>query len=343
VILTLTLPRIPVFGGEARNEEEILLDEKEDWKILKRIAESENGDFMLEGIVVDEEGNILKDVKLTITTTKSIPFDVISKERTIKINGRFVVKARDCNAVTLEFWKEGYFRESKAFVLPSWEGNREEIEAIIKGRIKKNTFINRNIKVVMEKIGPLPKLIKYNSHLKYYTGGKAIILDFYKGMQDTMDLKRGMVKVEDLLSAIRMNLLPEGSLYIIPEHLDGRGEIIPVRKNNTLLPPKVRLVINHPEGGLILFNPPEKRKYDPFSRYMKEAPEEGYEKEVLLTPVIYTRMAGEVFFYFKIGDIYGKGAIGKPSYSKDYRIVDTYIKCALNPTGDRNLRTTSRY
>ena len=183
----------------------------------------------------------------------------------------------------------------------------------------------------------------YKRQLKYYTGGKAIILDFYKGMQDTMDLKRGMVKVEDLLSAIRMNLLPEGSLYIIPEHLDGRGEIIPVRKNNTLLPPKVRLVINHPEGGLILFNPPEKRKYDPFSRYMKEAPEEGYEKEVLLTPVIYTRMAGEVFFYFKIGDIYGKGAIGKPSYSKDYRIVDTYIKCALNPTGDRNLRTTSRY
>ena len=340
--------------GKAFTEEtnELTPREKEELRALQKAVEeeakSENGNFILEGIVVDEEGKPLKDVELTITTHKTIfspsgflGFDYKTKKRKMKIDGSFSVRAYKCERVALEFRKKGYFKEQIRFSILVARGS---LPGTQEGELKGNTFINRNIRVVMERIGELPKLIRYDSYLEYYSGGKAIIIDLDKGMGDPVDGGRGIVEVEDLLSAVDMNLLPSNSIYLLPvsKALDAKGKIIPVKdKYGRLFSPRVKLVINDPEGGFVVHTPlpPQKRKASPIVREMKEAPKEGYVRKIELAP-----FRGRTYFYFKIGGKFGKGLVSSPAYERvrKYNPIDSVgvdIKLWLNPTGERNVRS----
>ena len=137
-----------------------------------------------------------------------------------------------------------------------------------------------------------------------------------------------MVKVEDIFTAIKMNLLPPNSIYMIPvmEALDARGRIIPTRdKYGRVFSPRVRVVINDSEGGFIFYSAPPGKQLRALRRELKEAPEEGYVREIELEPF----SQGDVYFYFKIGGKFGKGEITSPAYyPKDkYRVY----RCRYNP------------
>lgn len=318
----------------------VLGEEKErEWlKQMQKWAEEDNGNFILEGVVVDEEGNYLKGVTMEIEKGKSIVFGMKTYKEKKIINGRFSVKANGFTAVSLEFRKKGYYPEYLEFDFLKGTGGK---------KIGRN-LINRNIKVVMEKIGKLPSLIRFESYVRFYSGGRAVIIDINKGLSDPTDRGRGKVKVEDLLENLSRNLLPSGCIYLIPQDIDARGKFLDIKERiEKKVFPKAKLVLNDPEGGFLIYTPSQKEWdvfYHPLIREMKEAPENGYVNEIEV-PIRTSKK--EILFYFKVNDKYGKGMVSSSIYINSSKHenspagIRSTIFLWLNPTGDRNVRTTS--
>ncbi len=309
------------------------------WKKALRAFEKEiNGDFFLEGVVMDERGNLLKGVKLRISTHYAswddwdfAPSSDKTDTREKIINGTFSLKIKNRASVYLEFSKEGYYDERLHFSFDPPEGGKRE------GR----TLVNRNIKVVLERIGELPKLIEFDSALVYYSSRKAIIINFDNlGGPGTVVGTRGREKVEDLLFAIEGGTLPPNSIYILPR-IDARGKVIPIiDEYNRYFAPPTKLVMNDPEGGFVIHKP-KRKLMEVLSREMKEAPEEGYVREIMVDDTTLGEKR-RIFFFFKTGEMYGKGYLSPPylfTSKKEGYLVEMAIHLFLNPTGSRNVRT----
>ncbi len=341
LLISLITSQAVVLGEE---KEGVLGKEKErEWlKQMQKWAEEDNGNFILEGVVVDEEGNYLKGVTMEIEKGKSIVFGMKTYKEKKIINGRFSVKANGFTAVSLEFRKKGYYPEYLEFDFLKGTGGK---------KIGRN-LINRNIKVVMEKIGKLPSLIRFESYVRFYSGGRAVIIDINKGLSDPTDRGRGKVKVEDLLENLSRNLLPSGCIYLIPQDINARGKFLDIEEKIAKKDfPKAKLVLNDPGGGFLIYTPSHKEWdvfYHPLIREMKEAPEEGYVNEIEV-PIRTSSMGKEILFYFKVGSNYGKGSISPVAYIKPDRLknlpesIGTWVTLWLNPSGERNVRTSSLY
>ncbi len=351
--LIFLLSFIPFGAGSLYGEHESY-PQKENLEYLRQAEKEINGDFFLEGVVVDQRGNPLKEVKLEISTYYSSwadwnPFLEKRYKQNKIINGTFSLRIRNRASVHLRFYKEGYYPEELYFSFEPPEGGIRE------GR----SLVNKNIQVILEKIGGLPKLVRYDSYLRYYSGGRAVIIDLEKGLNDDMDAKRGIVEVKDILTAINMNLLPRNSIYLVPlpEGMDTRGRIIPVDRGprHTPYARRAKIVTPDPEGGFLIYKPKKKWRFyfDPLIREMKEAPEygKGYVKEIILLGEGEKAPQGrDIFFYFYIGGRYGKGYVSSwVSYKRPNKRenlpegVGVGITLWLNPTGERNVRTESLY
>ncbi len=341
LLIFLIASQAGVWGEE---KEGVFGKEKErEWlKQMKKFLEKVNGNFLLEGEVRDKEGNLIDNVKIIISKTKLVFMDTKSTMERRTINGRFCVKAIGFTDVTLEFWKEGYYPEKLHFAYPEGKGGEK------RGRY----LINRNIKVVMEKIGELPSLVRFESYVRFYSGGRAVIIDINKGLRDPTDRRRGMVKVEDLLENLSRNLLPSGCIYLIPQDINARGKFLDIEEKIAKKDfPKAKLVLNDPGGGFLIYTPSHKEWdvfYHPLIREMKEAPEEGYVNEIEV-PIRTSSMGKEILFYFKVGSNYGKGSISPVAYIKPDKLknlpesIGTWVTLWLNPSGERNVRTSSLY
>ncbi len=329
-VIILILVGVAFSGERERFSEK---EYKQYLESIRRAAKEINGNFLLEGIVVDEKGKPLKDVQMDITTLYSASFfeEKEWKERKV-IDGSFRLKVRNRADVYLEFSKEGYYDERLHFSFDPPEGGKRE------GR----TLVNRNIKVVLERIGELPKLIEFDSALVYYSSRKAIIINFDNlGGPGTVIGTRGREKVEDLLFAIEGGTLPPNSIYILPR-IDARGKVIPViDEYNRYFAPPTKLVMNNPEGGFVVVDPKNLKGSGPTLRKMKEAPEEGYVREIMVDDTTLGEKR-KIFFFFKTGGMYGKGYLSPPylfTSKKEGYLVDMAIHLFLNPTGSRNVRT----
>ena len=125
-------------------------EKRKEWlsgQIMKRILEARLGRYLLESVVLDEEGKPLDKISLRISKENLIGFDKWKTDREERvINGTFSASARGYFGIRLTFNKEGYFEESVYFSTPDPDDYRNPEEPMVD---------QRNIRIVMEKKGDI--------------------------------------------------------------------------------------------------------------------------------------------------------------------------------------------
>ena len=96
-----------------------------------------------------------------------------------------------------------------------------------------------------------------------------------------------------------------------------------------------------PENGFIVYNPDPNKK---MPRQMKESPETGYQKELIIESNRFERgsKSADIYFYFKVKDKYGKGKIGGFGFEDDNSKIGLGVFFNLQSDGSRNLETGDR-
>ncbi|MBI4377836.1 MAG: hypothetical protein HY578_01930, partial [Nitrospinae bacterium] len=170
---------------------------------------------------------------------------------------------------------------------------REDIIKPMKERLKDLPAVSEpevtenNLHVILERQGKITHLIEYNrGPLEYTTSGKGIVINFDKHPASSLRVIENIDNPKQL---------PENCVYMIPEK-DRDGNIavvtkfneklteaqkknIPERWQKYVIPKRVRLVMNAGGGGFIKYTLDPNKKP---TRQMKEAPETGYEKEIVI-------------------------------------------------------------
>lgn len=335
--------------GQLSPEEE----ERQRWlgaRIMNRIVEAGYARYTLEGEVVDQQGNSLNNIALKISKRKSLgPERSLYDDEDLIINGTFSVKASGYTSIYLYFDKEGYYSENMSFLCkdvsdpfsPDYNPDRK--------------VDRRDIRIVMEKEGNITQLSEEDFKLTFrhqdgVSSGR--VVDFARKLWPRDYYYQGPRNPILVTNLLDPKLLPERGLYVLPT-VNENGHIASIDKARTnwfrplILPQELRLVLNDPEGGLIVYDQKEgERAY----WSMKLAPEEGYKKEVVLdadwlfrrSPMMTTRPDDGIYFYFKVDSRYGKGRIDMPSFTEGEYALEVNIELQLQMDGTRNLDTGRR-
>lgn len=341
---------------------------KEEWyKETQRVWEERMhvmaGRYILQGEVVDEQGVRLNGVEVRIDKPAKHGevgvFDSLgelfkengnreAQEEVWTINGTFNLDIKGYINLRLWFSKNGYYSEKLDFGFKEEDITPETDRAIREGKkVEPLVLKKEDIRVVLEKQGALTSLIRYTGPLEYTTGGKGIIIDFdiIPGNYDGISEVRRVENIED------PKQLPENCVYMVADK-DLDGKIVTVRKTWTseypilnykedreyVVPQRIKLIMTAPESGFIEYKPGQNKK---MPRQMKEAPETGYQNELVIESGRFERGSREadIHFYFKSRDKYGKGEIGTFGLYDDNSKVRIGVSFNLQPDGSRNLET----
>ena len=203
----------------------------------------------------------------------------------------------------------------------------------------------RDLRIVLDKQGRLVRLQEYFTGLEFSADGSGLVLDLDRPQRTLLDdpPSRKVAKLQD------SRQLPANCIYLLADlDKNGRialesvkyvhdGKLYPAGTETTAtLPATLRLVAGGTDSGFILTTPPN--RFRPF-RKMKEAPQQGYQREIVLrAPAI---MRQSVFvFYCRVNGKYGKGKIyniQRPGQGGD-RVI-AHVQLWLQPDGTRNLET----
>ena len=311
--------------------------EQEHLQAMRRVEAAQRGRFVLKGVVVDEQGKTLNDVALQIGEGRAKDFGFAADYvyRNQKVNGEFEVEVTNANSVGLYFSSTSYYGESLSFsthvALPkNWDS------LIMRGEKVDPAVVKRDdIRVVLEKHGKLAEFKEITVSLESAASGSGKVWDL-------AHLVAGQDKdVKDIRDEAS---LPAKCLYLDPEvTADGKLAMQMVRfgPNELPRPRRVRIVMKG-DGGFIpvpTIAKTEARQY----RTMKEAPEDGYQKELLWDsealkqyfPSTDSAKPG-AFFYVKVGKLYGKGNLHS-LYTRLHDEAMATIVLHLQPDGSRNV------
>jgi hypothetical protein len=288
-------------------------------------------DFLAKGIVVDEGGQPLNDVKLTITrTTHGCWGRDDDKKEILNINGKFDIKASRINTLFLEFYKNGYYIETLALT----RNSPIEYKNLYTSTFENGVITANDIKVVMRAKGITAKMDRIKENLTYNETGSGSVINF-----DTKN-------VETIKDISDMKNLPENCIYVYTERTaDGKIDVIKPKSkindpnvDNDVYPKKITFKTSDPEGGFIIFH---NKKGDAY-QYMKEAPATGYQNEMIFNVEYGEDIPIEVYFYFKSKGQYGKGSFIRimPQFDtskKQVKDISVGLRLMLNPDGSRNV------
>ncbi len=162
-----------ILEGKAAKDE-LTPDEEQKRRMLgSRVMDRMLGMFMaryiLQGEVVDQDGNRLDDVHVRVNKARARGPDHWAEERVDqKVNGTFSLDFDVYTALYLYFNKEGYYQEMLSFGFEGGSATGEDI--ILRDRpLRKNIVEKRDIRVVMEKKGDITSLIAYDSAISWTT------------------------------------------------------------------------------------------------------------------------------------------------------------------------------
>jgi len=318
-----------VTAAEVKEANDLMRKWTEYYKVM------DNRRFHIKGEVVDEQGARLTGV--TMWVTKAVPggwwqeVQYVSKEYTI--NGTFEVRERGCEDISLTFDKGGYYRQSIRFSDDAKANTREIQERIMKGLPVEEPLVGKEgLRIVMEKKGEQVSLKNYGGPLEYKTTGQGTVQDF-----------KNKIQAYSVSSVLDATSLPEGSVFIVADK-DETGKIATVtlvsNGSKYIVPQRIRLIMNiHGDGGFILYE--AKNTREPFHE-MKQAPEKGYQKEVVLNGELLLFVAShskDITFYFKTDKYYGKGGIGQIDIGKDNFSTKIWTGFFVQTNGSRNLES----
>ena len=296
--------------------------------------EINNVSYRIKGIVVDENNVPLNDVQIEIMKSKtSWTWQTDRKTEKKTISKEFEIKENGYIAIVLYFFKEGYYVENVSFTRNSPIKDKDLYTSTFKDGI----LTANNIKVVMRAFGITASMHRIKKDLCYNEDGSGNVINL-----DTQETQ----KVKDISD---IKTLPENCIYIYADRTeDGKIDVIKPKSktrnpnvDNDVYPKKIVLKFSDPESGFIVF----KKKIFPSMntyQYMKEAPETGYQNELVYNVEYGEDIPGDVYFYFKNKDKYGKGyfsqIIGKLyDGRKKVKDISVELELKLNPTGSRNV------
>jgi hypothetical protein len=297
-------------------------------KIIQKIFDSatsiaKKSKFTISGVIVDDAGNPVDKVKVSISQSYPKIFGTKSEDVDSKkvVNRNFNIELFGGAEITLDFYKDGYYSvTNKKISLPISKNSFVAFSS--------NTVKVDNLKIVLERHGKLARCKR--KRFSFFIRKEKFFTSFSipQLKQDSKDIPFDIVK----------NLL-SGTIYPDVER-DENGNIMKVPNNLGRMGPRtIYLNMVGREGdGFKLFNGIPHRGFIG----IKDAPESGYVKQMVFHwPA---DMNKNNFFYYKFGDIYGKGVVRGFSCTSTGRIrigIQVYqnIETDTDSKVRRNLRT----
>ncbi len=287
-----------------------------------------NGRIEVQGEVVDQDGNPVLGVKAKLRKVTFVEdLNGMSRESESEgtIESEFRFACDWCYSLEVRFLKPGYFPVSR-----TWSFGRED--GIAAGEVSIEDIV-----IVMEE-KPVPvKVNPFGGSVALDQAGVTKVLSC--GGSSNGSVAVGPEKAE-IMQLSRY-------IYLRADHLAAddsfRRRPVNTRDGETLQrerPAGVSLVLSAPEDGLVVYSPvADSRIADLVFREMREAPETGYKNEIDFDGL--SSAGGKVYFYCRIGGLYGKGFVNDP-YFKNTHLrdkVETIVRIRLNPNGSRNVTT----
>lgn len=312
---------------------------------MARTVQAARATFRLGGIVVDGDGQRLSDVEIDVRKESRNMFGWGNERNemfsgTIRVAGSFALRIEDATEVSLTFRKLGYYpvREDFAVSLP---GRCDSPEILANKKLPPKTIERQNLRIVMEKQGKLTLLRSGGGTLAFRHDGNGDVLEMGVDAGGHWFM-RGTRRTD--ISIRPPKHLPEKCVYIVPKS-DDKGRIVLTKlsalqarrakeanrggakllgvipddeSQYVYVPTELRLVVSDPQGGFVRheFKPGHEIRPDrPWTRDMKEAPQEGYVRELLLNSETIKKLFADpdepqpVYFYIKAFGKYGKGQL----------------------------------
>lgn len=293
------------------------------------------GDIDIKAEVVDERENRITGIKMHTTL-----FRKGQHEDQKMIDGQFHIKCEDCMAIYVRLSKDGYYKLEKRFSIGS---------EVPHGPSGKREIKDSDMKILLEEIGPATYLAKFDNELRFDCNGEAhgpfITPSDIVRKIDVYNRQESNPQYVHLNFNQDPSTIPPGVFYFRAICADGR--IVPLNELIKLVyhggssyrgeddPKEVYFGITGEGNGVQVYSPSDPMLRDGLIlRRMREAPGEGYQREILLN----NREANN-FFYCRIGDYYGKGNTGASSDKKSNgAAIIGGINLWVQPDKSRNLR-----
>ncbi len=316
----------------------------------------------ISGVVVDDQGKPLSDVEMTIVFKYSPRFFKSSVPKgkgkysnsptkyvtRILPNGKFNFRIKTMGAsVGFRFRKEGYYPPEESLGMKglgsytSRKGRelRKEFEQQIATMVRQNknpsecVIKRHNVIIRLDKKGGRTNLNKYYRRLVYKPNGSGKVIDFSKPkpqIQKVKDIKNTKVLPK---SCVVFTAKPNKADQFQDIYWDAKFKGVPTDNNHPVI--EYRLIINDPDptAGFYLVDPKKEGKYHK-NRRMREAPENGYVRELVFGSKQKYQVGS---FYIKINGKYGKGKIDDNGYYHSSNKASCGVLVRMQPDGSRNL------
>lgn len=317
---------LTIFSVILQANEEKYFKSNEDRMAFYLKAKANFYNFRVEGTVVDQTGELLSDVKVSIKKTKDSMNKPISTTQEIIKNGIFDYSTSGSYGWHLLFEKQGYYSAGTGFTLAALADMIDSKEATLDGL----TIVKR-VRIVLYSWGEINRsLVRTRHHvLSYSEDGDikkltAIPIPY-------LNKENNIRKDEEFQFSYKHEYtLPKNLIYIVPgRNKDGSND------------GTIRLKTNIPKSGFI------RLAYggDHFFRRMWEAPETGYQPELILKEDFGNSRSSApyIVFYFKVKDIYGKGLIMPKMPESILESDKASLKIYLYMNKEKNIRNTNAW
>ncbi len=129
---------------------------------------ADRGTFRLDGVVVDEHGEPMEGVRMSVVRSRMTGFDrSVDRETEQQIDGSFSVRVSGYETVALIFKKAGYYQVIRDFPQLSAEEEDDLEEEFESGRVRPRRYVYPDIRVEMQSIGETARVsaIRYTTRL----------------------------------------------------------------------------------------------------------------------------------------------------------------------------------
>ncbi len=295
---------------------------------LREAHKKQNGIIVVEGDVMDDEGNPVPGVTAYIDRFVASGFEGKSLESKEEFSGTIRFRFEGNSNVGIIFRRDGYHAADLFYKFT------EPADGVA---VDGQTHIYRNVQVVMTKIKNLASLLRYSVWLKHPVHGEATVWDV-----SGVGAKKAKTAMADVtLDGTRP---PEKVVYAAIVPAEHPAPVLAIGGRVVLRPTGqvFRIGISDmADGGFIMVpaSAAEKTRYP--MRELMEAPEEGYVPFIDLTDdqIRDSRQGNYYRFYFKMNGLYGKGKVYAINYLPE-RGLELRMDFHLQPDGSRNLETT---
>jgi|GEM_PF-3377021 len=309
--------------------------------IFDKLMHAEHGTIRLRGEVVDEQGQRLNGVTVRLGKTRFKNYWEASEtdEENVNVDGTFDLTITGYAYLRATFEKPGYYSKQiqVGIDLPP-----ELAMRVIEGQtVDPQTMTKDGLRIVLEKQGNVTKLQTYGGFLEYRSDGSGKVMNFDK-------LPVGKKALQTMQNVHDSERLPPNCAYFIAERDDNGliGTVRWVRPEGQIpftFPRRVTLIMSDPSGGFVPFLPAIQQNQ---FHQMKQAPETGYQSQLVIESDYFTRTQGALvqsknkqYFFFKTGGKYGKGTVGNVVMNGSGSNVLLGVVFRIQPDGSRNLET----